>query len=202
MSKAPTKSSARCTGRERPAEPKPRSKRRSSPEPSRSRSRKACGVAPARCSAAGSSRPKRESAVVSAVSDKRRRTPPRPVIPPAAALKSRMSDPVAEVKAKINESVLGVNRCLKACVQFARDAGLALLDAQEHLGDDFGVWVNRTLPVSPAEATALIAFSAHPDVAGVDVSPGTAVPLHRAAELLAVLYEHLAGELRAAATIR
>ena len=184
-----------------PEPPKRRASRArgKSDEPARSRPAK-----PSR-TAAGRSRPKTKAAAPSATPESPRRrlvAQDRPkkrrkdaVAQPAETSSPAPMDPVAEMRAEINESVLSCNRCFKACVQFARDAGLALLEARRHLGEDeFGAWVNRALPLSAAEALALIRYCEDPRVAGVDVSPATAMPVRQAAELVAPLCRHLVGQ--------
>ncbi len=118
-----------------------------------------------------------------------------------AQLSRPQPDPLADLIATINESALASNRTMKASIEQVREAGLALMEARRKIGKEgFPGWVKRNLPLSATEAVALIRYAQDPRVAGVDVLPTTAVPLHQAAELLAPLCGHLVGEPRAVDT--
>ena len=68
---------------------------------------------------------------------------------------------------------------------------IGLPAAHESHGDaDFDSWVERNLPISPAEAAALIDFSDDPVIQGIDVSPAVAVSITKAIELTARLADH------------
>ena len=87
-------------------------------------------------------------------------------------------DRLAELAAEINENRMGTLRVAKALVQFARAAGLGLLEARKLIGEEgFAPWLKQALGLTPPVAEALIHYSQQPEVRTADVSPMKDVPL-------------------------
>ena len=110
-------------------------------------------------------------------------------VPPPSIQPPNLSEAIG----KIHEYGLGCLRVVKAGIEFGRAAGQALADAQRLVGeDDFDLWVEKSLAISPAEARAMLRFSQEPEVRGANVSPANAMKLGTAMGLLNLLCKHFA----------
>jgi hypothetical protein len=104
-----------------------------------------------------------------------------------AAEENLAVDGIDPARERCNTAYCDVLRLSKAAAAAAITAGTELAAIERKLGDQFDAFVERQLPLTPAEAHALIHFAADVGLQPDGLSPVIAVPLGRVLSAMALL---------------